>query len=55
MNYLLFIFIAVDVIQGLYIKWLKKKIALRDGTYKETVRKPQKIWKKDEECDIIVM
>ena len=34
MNYLLLIFIAVDATQCLYIRWLKKEIALRDGTYK---------------------
>ena len=34
MNYLLLIFIAVDAAQCLYIRRLKKEIALRDGTYK---------------------
>ena len=37
MNYLLLIFIAVDAAQCLYIRWLKKEIALRDGTYKPKV------------------
>ena len=31
MNYLLLIFIAVDATQCLYIRWLKKEIAFRDG------------------------
>ncbi len=34
MQYLLLIFIAVDVGQHFYIEYLKKEICLRDGTYK---------------------
>ena len=34
MIYLLLIFIIIDIAQGIYIKWLKKEICLRDGTYK---------------------
>ncbi len=30
---LLLIFITVDVVQQIYIRHLKKEIALRDGTY----------------------
>ena len=34
MTYLLLIFVVIDIVQGIYIKWLKKEICLRDGTYK---------------------
>ena len=34
MQYLLLIFIVIDVGQHLYIEYLKKEISLRDGTYK---------------------
>lgn len=30
---LLLIFITIDVVQQIYIRHLKKEIALRDGTY----------------------
>ena len=54
MNYLLLIFIAVDAAQCLYIRRLKKEIALRDGTYKpkenilkRLIRRKQNEKKKD--------
>lgn len=36
---LLLIFIAIDVIQQIYIRHLKKEIALRDGTYTPKTKK----------------
>lgn len=46
MNYLLLIFIAVDATQCLYIRWLKKEIALRDGTYKPKENILKRIFRK---------
>lgn len=52
MIYLLLIFIVIDVVQTFYIKWLKKEICLRDGTYKQP--KPNrllKLFKKNKDND----
>lgn len=46
MTYLLLIFIIIDVAQTLYIKWLKKEICLRDGTYKPKANRFLKWFKK---------
>ena len=37
------------------LSYTQRDLALSKNYSKETVRKPPKIWKKDEECDIIVM
>ena len=39
MIWLLLVFIAVDVAQAIYIRYLKKEICLRDGTYKPKKKK----------------
>lgn len=46
MIYLLLIFIAIDIVQYLYIKYLKKEICLRDGTYKP---KPNRLFRKNKD------
>ena len=48
MQYLLLIFIAVDVGQHFYIEYLKKEICLRDGTYQPKKRKSFFCKRKDE-------
>ncbi len=39
MIYLLLIFLIIIIIQNFYIRYLKKEICLRDGTYKPKKRK----------------
>ena len=48
MQYLLLIFIVIDVGQHLYIEYLKKEISLRDGTYQPKKRKRLFRKRKDE-------
>ena len=42
----LLIFLVIDILQHIYIRKLKKEIALRDGTY---VKKPNRflVWLKE--------
>ena len=39
MVYLLLVFLIIIIIQNFYIRYLKKEICLRDGTYQPKKRK----------------
>lgn len=49
MVYLLLLFIIVDIVQGIYINWLKKEICLRDGTYKPKANRFLRLLKKNKD------
>ena len=48
MVYLLLIFLIIIIIQNFYIRYLKKEICLRDGTYQPKKRKKLFRKRKDE-------
>ena len=48
MVYVLLIFLIIIIIQNVYIRYLKKEICLRDGTYQPKKRKRLFRKRKDE-------
>ena len=48
MVYVLLIFLIIIIIQNFYIRYLKKEICLRDGTYQPKKRKKLFRKRKDE-------